>query len=519
MTHPRNHGLCAHIADDAAHALIGLAEPAPLKPLQLAAALRVSFYPRAEATPRVRAFAERLHAALLRWGVAVLPHAEARTRGAGARLVVITAGEATTGDLALDHVANLRTTTLVTILDGPCPADRETGLQARLDAVVRSLAWHGAQTTLFVEDDRWTFCTMNGAIVRFSSMADFDLQVLAVLVPKLAAPVVPPHAADFDVRHGALDVGAPGLARAAADFGASASAWARTGLLLFHTPVASLEFRNRFYQRVTAAYLDHRSGMSYGFLARQLPTPVEPAMDLAEADRLLGAWDWDAAPLRAVDGRRHVRVDVAGARLVVPVPDVRVLTTRSGCDKSRLDPRRDLVVLALSGGRFVLETPPDAATDSKPSYDTRTILANAVANAVAASVLARLSPTSTWAERVVTEGVGQAHWHGTMDADGLPEGYVVHGAENPPVSCSTAQSALFALAGKLVALHATTARGVDLAGDVHVEPFHGVNVTGASLSTLADLVLEQQRRDNVARFNVQEAPPPRPADYASPLSR
>lgn len=496
--------LSPHLDDEAALALVGLPEPVPLRPPALAASLRVAFFPRAQASPRVADFARRLEAALRRCGAAVLPFDQHPSGTPEARLVLITPGEAAAGDMMLDHVTSLRHTTMMTLIDGPCPADAETDLQRRLDAIVRALAWHGAQNVAYIEDHRWTFCTMNGALVRFAMGGDLDQQVMAVLVPKLAAPVVPPHAADFELREGALDLDDPGVAEAAADFGASAEAWARTGLMLFHTPVASLEFKNRFYKRIVSAYLDHRTGMSYGFLARQLPTAAPPALRLDEAACLLGAREVTAGPILHIEGRRWVRLDLMGERLIVPVPDVRVLTTRSGCDKSRLDLRRDLVVLGLSEGRAFLETPPGAGADFKPSYDTRTILANAAANAITASALARLAPGAPWVEAITGHGAAQAHWHGLLDQDGLPDGYVVHGAENPPVSCSTAQSALFALRGKLEALDRTLTRGLPLLGDVHVEPYHGVNVTGPSLTALARLVLKQQARHRVTRFEAHD---------------
>lgn len=496
---PPGHTLSPYLSDAAAHALLGLSEPALLEPRALAQNLRVSFFPRAQATPRVAAFARRLEQALLRWGARVLPYAEAPTGRPGERLVLITAGEATTGDLSINHVQHLRFTTMVTLLDGPCPAEQHSALQARLDAVVGGLAWHCAQCTLFVEDDRWTFCTMNGAIVRFSVDDDLERAVLDTLVPKLAAPVVPPHAADFDLRHGALSPDAPELRAAVEDLAQSAPDWAATGLLLYHTPIASLQFRGPLYARIVTAYLDHRTGMSYGFLARQLPTPAPPARTLAQAEAALGRWDWEAEPVRVLDDRRFVCVHALGQPFVVEAPDVRVLTTRSGCDKARVDPRRDTVVLGLERGTIVVETPEDAP-DSKPSYDTRTILANAVANAVVAQLLAAWAPEAPWVVRLSRHGAGQAHWHGTLHAEGLPPGYAVHGADNPPVSCSTPQSALFALGGKLEALHTTAARGEALQGDVHIEPHHGVNVTGPSLSALAARVRAQQARGGVVQF-------------------
>ena len=91
---------------------------------------------------------------------------------------------------------------------------------------------------------------------------------------------------------------------------------------------------------------------------------------------------------------------------------------------------------------------------------------------------------------------------------------MLHGETNPPVSCSTPQSAAFALVGKLAALgHAmetgpaqngamtngTTQNGTNGAtyppylGDVHVEPHHGTNLSGVmSLAEAARWAERQQ---------------------------
>ena len=63
------------------------------------------------------------------------------------------------------------------------------------------------------------------------------------------------------------------------DFQESGKLWSDTGLMLFHTSLESLAFRNRYYKRLAAAYLDHRSGMSYGFLARQLAVDPPAGVD------------------------------------------------------------------------------------------------------------------------------------------------------------------------------------------------------------------------------------------------
>jgi hypothetical protein len=497
-----------HLMSQAAvQAVLGVSEEVPLTPPAMAAGLRVTFYPRVSSTDRLRKFVERLRNALAGAGATILEYQDALADGKlQENLVTIAAGEMQTGDLVVDHVADLRTSTFVGIVDGPCPADIQTGFQEKLNSVVKALAWNVVQVVIFVDERLWTVCTMNGAIVRFGYGEDFDRQVASVLVPKLAAPVVPPHAADFDVREGQLDLTANGAAEYARDFTRSGKLWAETGLMLFHTSLEALQFRNRYYQRVVTAFLDHRSGMSYGFLARQLPVALLPAMTLGEAKERLGTEGWERQGYRRSQNRLYVVLRVEEGPLVVEVPEVWVLTTRSGCDKSKVDVNRDVVLLGLTQGRIVFETPAGVSTriDCKPSYDTLTILSHAVANAVVGSALARLRPEARFPQMLQSQGAALAHWHGLVNRSLLPTGYFLYGQSNPPVSCSTHQSAMYALTGKLSALHRSLKEGVEFVGDVHVEPYHGVNITGASLEDLAQWVLGVIESDGVTRFSVQD---------------
>jgi hypothetical protein len=261
--------------------------------------------------------------------------------------------------------------------------------------------------------------------------------------------------------------------------------------MLYHTSLDSLDFRNRYYKRIAAAYLDHRSGMSYGFLARQIPTPVAPALTIEEAERTLGKHHWAGNGVQQVGGRMYTALNVNGQTLIAEVPDVRVMTTRSGCDKSHIDAHRDIILMELSGGRVRFETPTglSAMIDCKPSYDTQTIISHAVGNALVASVLARINPSGPFVSTFQKSGMALAHWHGGINKAVLPQGYFVHGENNPPVSCSTHQASIYALAGKMSTLKRSLDEHVDFAGDVHVEPHHGINITGGSLLALAQWAL------------------------------
>lgn len=479
---------------DAVNAILGITTPVPVVPDALARSLTVTFFPVPAATERVRAFGLRLDQALRSCNTRVIPYDAALTDTAPRKIregtVVIASGDLETGNLPVDHVTNLRRATIVGIVDGPCPARSEHDSQDKLNSIVRMLSWNIVQVVIYVDDDTWTVCTMNGAVIP-CSMETFARDVFHVLVPKIAAPVVPPHASDFDVREGGLDLHDPQYGPYVQDFQESGRLWADTRLMLFHTSLEDLEFRNRYYRRLAAAYLDHRSGMSYGFLARQLPVGPAGALDAAGARARFGAGLAGGEALHADDELR-VKVHLPDGPRWVQVPDVWTLTTRSGCDKSNIDPHRDLVLLGLSRGRIIFATPRGVTPglDCKPSYDTLTILSHAVGNALVASLQRSLGPASAFTEALGSTGMALAHWHGYLHGASLPPGYAVHGDANPPVSCSTFQAAIFALQGKVDAFVQAWTGGRTFAGDAHNEPHHGVNVTGPSLQWLARWALE-----------------------------
>jgi hypothetical protein len=485
------------MSDEALAAVLGMPPGVPVSPEAMARSLVVTFYPVYKASPRLRRFADRLDAALRAVGARVIPYADALidpVRGKlGEDLVVIITGEQEMGNLVVDHISNLRKTTMVSLLDGPCPADLEMGSQEKLNSLVQALCWHLAQIVLYVDDNAWTITTMNGAIIK-CDMRNLQRDVFDVFVPKIAAPVVPPHASDFDIREGALDLRGDEYRSYVDDFRVSGPLWEQTGLMLFHTSLDSLDFRNRYYKRIAAAFLDHRSGMSYGFLARQVasrPDPAIPLSAIAGGSRLSALL---ASSIFRGDDGLYVTLDIEPVPLVARVPEVWTLTTRSGCDKSHIDATRDLVLMGLVDGKVVFATPDGVnhGIDCKPSYDTLTILSHALGNALIAVLEGTVAPSSAYVSGFHRSGVAIAHWHGMIDPSLVPPGYVIHGGENPPVSCSTFQAALFALKGKLGAYVLHKSRGSTFAGEVHLEPHHGVNITGPSLARLAEWALEHR---------------------------
>jgi len=485
----------AALSTEALRRILGIRLPVPLTPAQMARSLRVAFYPSAGQSPKLGVFLRKLRKALVDSGAAVIPYAEALAEGAKGRvgkgIVLIAVGEGAPGNLAIDHVASLSENTVVGVLDGTLPGLSENRLQKRLNALIGALVWHMAHVVIYVDDASWTVCNMNGAIDTFG-LASLKDRVLHTLIPKLAAPVIPPKKSDFSVFEGAFDPAVSEYRLPIGDLIAGGGQWAKTGLLTSQTKVEELVFRNNRYRRIAAAYLSWRTGMSYGFLARQLPLEIVPAVELKNTSPPIRRLDWNEKDFHEIGRRLYAAIKVGGRRFIMGVPPVSVLCTRSGCDKTDLDVSRDLVKLTLDGGKVILETPRGAAPggDCQPSFDTTTILGHAVGNALVASVLAAINPASKFCHSLGRRGLALAHWHGYMDPSVWPAGYYSHGQTNLPVSCSTPQAAIYAVSGKLSAFQRSLVEGPEFLGDVHEEPSHGTNLTGKSLVKLALLVSE-----------------------------
>ncbi|MBM3161823.1 MAG: hypothetical protein FJZ79_00475 [Chlorobi bacterium] len=468
------------------HHLLGIAEETPLGLDDMCAELRCVLYPARSLPERLERFCRSLAATMHSLGITVEPYGDSSLSN-GRFLpgtVILAPGIFTDSELAINRVSTLYNNIIVGIYDEPPPLSAEALPQERLDAIVRRLARDMVHILVYVTESSWTICTMNGGVVTFGTPFPEPHDVRRTLVPKLTAQVVPPKPGDLDLRQGLIEPESAEYRAAADDFLACSRAWASSSVLLTHTSTGDLEYRTDFYRKIVARYLDRRSGMSYGFFARQLPAEVKPAF---HDGRGCGKSGDETVPVRIV-----------GQTMLVPVPDVRVLTTRSGCRKHALEIPADLVEIGIEQRVAYLKTPAGKSGDTaaRPSFDTLTILAHALGNVFIASILKTLRPGSLFAETVEKKGASMTHWHGYPNGTTLPEGYFLHGGGNPPVSCSTPQSAAYSLFGKIEALEQALRTGVEYLGDVHIEPNHGTNMVGIlSLEQTAMLLTGTEVRE------------------------
>ena len=481
------------LSTEAISKILGCKPTLPLTAREMVNSLTVTFYPTSHICEALLEFLDKLKAILISAGVRIVSYDEALSLGhnnrVGKGIVLIAAGEGEPGNLAIDHVASLSDNAVVGVYYGKMPGAGESRFQKRVDALVGALVWHMVHVLIYVDDESWTICNMNGAIDTFS-LNQLAERAVDSLIPKLAAPVVPPRQEDFVVQKEAFAPYTILCQESTSDIVAGAAIWRQSGLLASQTQLNDLSYRNHKYKRIAAAYLSSRTGMSYGFLSRQLPAPITSAMELDRAHPMLRQIDWKQKDFIEIDSQLLVVPNLWNRRFVLKVPQVTVICTRSGCDKGNLDPRKDLVTLTLSEGRIILGLAKglEEETDCQPSFDTLIILSHAVGNAMVASILKAVRPNSAFVSRVEQQGLAIAHWHGFVDATNLPEGYHLHGESNPSVSCSTPQAAVYALRGKLAVFEKCIANGELYLGDAHIEPSHGTNMCGGSIRELAELI-------------------------------
>jgi len=461
------------ISSTTLHTLLGISADTALSIDGMCRKIRPVIYPAPQLPIRLEAFCRELVSAMEALGIKVLSEDEAS--GSDGRFtpgtVVFAPGIFPDTMLAINRVSTLYNNIIVGIYDEPAPLTTAALPQERLDAIVGRLARDMVHILIFVTGHSWTICTMNGGVVTFNTPTPSVEDVRSTLVPKLTAQVVPPRPEDLDIEQGTLRTDTPLFQLAGDDFAQCSRLWRNNHCLLTHTSTAGLEYRSDFYKRIVARYLDQRSGMSYGFFARQLPVAVQPATLCEDA-----VWSEESE----LQDEGVVRIRVAGKSLLVAVPAVSVITTRSGCRKNHLDPRHDLVEIGISGGRAWLKTPAGVSSSgsAKPSFDTLTILAHALGNAITASILLKLQPDALFPAHLARYGASMTHWHDYPHMEMVPDGYYLHGAENPPVSCSTPQSAAYSLLGKIEALEQALESKGEYRGDVHIEPNHGTNIVG-----------------------------------------
>ena len=410
-------------------------------------------------------------------------------------IAIIAIGENEISRLPMDYVSSFTRNPIITILDCPPNINEQSNFSDHFNLAMNMFSYNMTQIVILADKEKWIIYNFNASHPVYSIHHSFKENILSALIPKVAAPIIPPFLSDFIIKTEDFDVDTEPYKSLADDFIDGGILFNETNLYPPGKKVNELPFRNGFYRWIGQIHLDYRSGMSFGFLARQLSS--SPGLLIPYADFLREHPTANTSKDYFIYGEHiYVALEIDCGKYYLCIPPVWIMTQRSGSDKTHINIHKDILLLGLVDGEMYLRTPRGTKLkkDYRPSFDTKVILAHAVGNVIISSVINHLSnhdrKQGNFSEHITKNGAAIVHWHGYIRKSLVPSGWSIHGFRNPHVACSTAQSAIYALRGKLDAFNDLLRTSQIYRGDVHIEPHHGTNITFTSIQELARFLLK-----------------------------
>ncbi len=404
---------------------------------------------------------------------------------------IVCIGEQNPDDLVMQYISNFKTNSIITILDMPSSIDENTDFSDHFNQSMKLFAYHMTNIVICVNDKNWLIYNFNASHPIYS-YPDKKLSehIRNSLIPKLAAPISPHRLADFIIDEAEFDYKQTDISSAVIDMIEGSKMFSNTGLYPAGKSIDELPFRRAFHKHIGKLHLDNRNGMSFGYFAYQLPSKLEDIITLKEFRKIFpSAFDHNDYYV-SDKGKIYVSLSVNNEQLVMPIPDAWVISLKSGSDKTNINPQKDLIKMGLINGKLMMQWPKNTKIDNtyKPSFDTKVILAHCVGNIMIAQVFKYFNKSGDFVNQVKEIGYSINHWHGYFNPELLMKNVYVYGSNNPHVSCSSPQSAIYALEGKLTCILGNIDIMSSYHGDIHVEPHHGINVSFYSLVELAKYI-------------------------------
>lgn len=406
---------------------------------------------------------------------------------------VFVMGEQKTEDLQMQYIYSFKDNSIISIFDFPKNISEKSTFHEHFDTALNLFTHHMTNIVIGVTKDKWILYNFNASHPIFSIEKDFKNNVLKALIPKIVAPIRPYKLSEFVISNDHFDALDDSHNKQVQDLVNGALIFSKTSLYPSGKKIDDLPFRNDFYRWIGKLHLDNRNGMSYGFLAVQMPGVVYDLID-SETFEKENTIPSDSKYFN-LNEDLYLKVDVNNKSYWLRVPEVWVISQKSGSDKTHVNPKKDLIKLGLVNGKMFIQSQYDSVIDNdyKTSFDTQVILAHAVGNAIIASVLKYTNPDAEFLKRYLKDGFSISHWHGYIHPEYVPKGWFVHGIANPHVACSSPQSAIYALMGKLNVFKDSIKNGVEYKGDIHIEPHHGTNICFTSVTDLADYLVNNPK--------------------------
>lgn len=365
-------------------------------------------------------------------------------------------------DFTARYVQDPFNTQIITLMPlEPEFADEEVSYDKKIAIGLRNLIATMSEIVMGIAPDRFSLVNMNLSDSIFMN-EELDLFVLNSLIPKIYAPIKPPILGRF--KKGEFDPSKSVFAKQLADLGKQVK---ETSLFPEGSKFSD-KISRQSHRDVVDKVMEGRTGVSYGFIAIAEAPKYEGQVTIRKS-----TWD-KLKPVESLDddmvrqnskGRWYVKSNIRGKDIYQQVPDIWIATSRSGSNKTNLDPLSDVVRIGLIKGKLYLETPKDVdlhRKDIRPSFDTYVILAQAMASAL-------------YTPELIKDGLPILHFHGYPDPHWFGKSEYYAGARNPSLPCGTVEAALL----NYSAIYELANRnGKSMKMLCLVESDHGVNIMG-----------------------------------------
>ncbi|MDM9385357.1 non-ribosomal peptide synthase [Chlorogloeopsis sp. ULAP01] len=233
--------------------------------------------------------------------------------------------------------------------------------------------------------------------------------------------------------------------------------------------------KRKSHRDIVNVIVNGRTGVSYGFVAYAEPPQYvgEPEISEHEWQSLLPVTGFHSNELRQNEkGRFYIKTKVKGEYLFKQIPDIWIVSSRSGSNKTDLKLESDIIRIGLKEKLF-LQLPQNInpeLVDIKPSYDIYVMLAISLSAAL-------------YTPELIRNGAPIVHFHGYPALEWFQQNEYCVGVKNPSVPCGTYESGVFNFLG----ISSLTSQQVENIALVSlIEPDHGTNFIARDLEYLVE---------------------------------
>ena len=337
--------------------------------------------------------------------------------------------------------------------------------QKKIALGVNTLVKTFSEIAIGVSESNISILNMNLSDSLFSR-DEFDRFVFKSLIPKIYVPIAPLPLSRFEIGkyNSQKSLYAAKLQQLSREL-------ATTGLFPSGFKLGEV-IKRQSHRDIVESIVNGRTGVSYGFVAY-----AEPPQYIGDREIPLSQWS-SLSPVAGFNsqevrqnqgGRRYLKTKIQEGYAYKQIPDIWLVCSRSGANKTDLSLERDILRLGLKNS-LQLQIPEGIdpkQVDIKPSYDTYVMVAIALAAAL-------------YAPRLIENGAPMIHFHGYPSQEWFEKQEFWAGVEHPSVPCGTYESGVF----NFLSIYNLAQNNSPVALASLIEPDHGTNIITSDLEYL-----------------------------------